>query len=243
MPDKQMISLIHPSCQRPKEALAAAQKWISTAGTSIEYFLSLDVNDPSEQDYLRLFSGNWMLDPNNPKDKKTLLINQNRSAIDAINNAAKVATGDILVQMADDFDCPEDWGLKIIEATKGKTDWILKTQDGIQKWIITLPIMDLAYYNRFGYIYFPEYRHMFCDTELSCVADLTGRRLESQILFPHNHYSVTKKTPDEVSRRADSTWAQGEKLFIERYKRNFDLVNPPGKITSQEYINWIRQKL
>lgn len=225
------ISLIHPSRGRPEKALKTAKKWMINAGdVDIEYILSIDSDDPQRELYEKYFA-----------DFETI-INPNRSAIDAINNAAKISNGDILIVLSDDFDCPVNWGAQIVEAVKGKSDWIMKTPDGIQKWIITMPIMDRAYYNRFGYIYYPEYLHMFCDTEITCVADLTGRKIESNIAFKHNHYSVGG-VKDSISERADRTWAQGEKLFIQRYKQNFGLVNPPGKITSQEYINWIRNKL
>lgn len=221
-----MISLIHPSRGRPNKAHQAAWNWISKAGCEIDYILSLDADDTQCQFYENVSYNS--------------ITGKNRSAIDAINNAAKVAKGDILVVMSDDFDCPENWGQKIIEATKGKTDWILKTHDGIQEWIITLPIMDRTYYNRFGYIYHPDYLHMFCDTEMSCVADLTGRRLASNILFQHNNGDFD----DEVRRRSNATWNQGERLFLERSKTNFDLQSDQikGRITNSNYINWMRSK-
>lgn len=226
-----MISIIHPSRSRPEQAYATARKWMDNAGCDCEYILSLDSDDPLLKEYL--------------KKPWAHRIGTNRSAIDAINHAAAIATGNILIQIADDFDCPPLWGKQILEATQGKTDWILKTQDGLQGWIITLPIMDRAYYERFGYIYYPEYLHLFSDTELTCVADLTGRKIESNILFKHNHYSVVKTTPDAISVRADKTWAQGEALFLERYKKAFDLKGGTiqGVITSREYFNWLNGKL
>lgn len=224
-----MISLLHPSRGRPNKSWHTTQKWIANAGIRCELIVSVDYDDPQFNEYLLLYGSQ-------------IIVNKNRSAVDAINNAAKIATGDILIVMSDDFDCPENWALKILEQTQGKTDWIAKTWDGIQKWIITLPIMDRSYYNRFGYIYHSGYSHMFCDTEITCVADLTGRKINLDIPFTHNHYSTGKSVRDEVSIKADSTWDQGEKLFLERAKRNFDLVNPAGKITSQEYINWMRTK-
>lgn len=222
-----MISLIHPSRSRPEQAYQAASNWLAKAGCNIEYILSLDIDDPK-------------LDKYHPS--VNIRRNKNKSAIDAINYAAQKCTGDILVVMSDDFDCSDNWALKIIQQTQDKTDWIAKTWDGIQKWIITMPIMDRTYYNRFGYIYYPEYLHMFCDTELTCVADLTGRKINLDIPFTHNHYSTGKSVKDEVSIKADATWNQGERLFVERARRNFDLVNPTGKITSQEYINWMKMK-
>lgn len=223
-----MISIIHPSRGRPEQALKTAQKWIELAGCPIEWWLSLDEDDRDHYE--------------NIPDNTLFLVNKNRSAIDAINNAAIVSRGDILIQIADDFDCPPDWGKQIIETTKGKTDWILKTPDGIQPWIITLPIMDRAYYNRFGYIYHPGYRHMFCDTEMSCVADLTGRRITANIPFKHNHYSVGGAVKDAISERADKTWEQGEKLFLSRYRQNFGLIDTPGRIQDQGMLNWIKSK-
>lgn len=228
-----MISLIHPSRGRPKKAFNTAFKWIENVGCEIEYILSIDEDD-SEREF-------YAMPPSLLGGSRKLIVRKNRSAIDAINNAAKICKGDIIIQMAEDFDCLENWGLKLIEETNGKTDWILKTQDGIQKWLITLPIMDRTYYNRFGYIYHPDYLHMFCDTELSCIADLTGRKLESNLLFAHNHYSTGKSEKDEISERADKTWEQGKAVFKKHYKENFGLKHEDvkGKIQDQNMINWI----
>lgn len=227
------ISLIHPSRGRASKAIEVSQKWISSAGTRVEYILSIDTDDDvlSYKKAYLFYSD------------ITTIIKNNRSAIDAINNAAAISSGDIIVVMSDDFDCPENWAIKLLEATEGKTDWIAKTPDGIQNWIITLPIMDRAYYNRFGYVYYPEYKHMFCDTEMSCVADLLQRRINLDIPFKHNHYSTGATKKDSINERADATWGQGEALFIERAWKNFDLIDPPGKIMDEAYNNWIRRKL
>lgn len=229
-----MISLIHPSRSRPQKSFNTYLKWRIHGG--YKFILSLDEDDPLLNEYKKLYVPLMQLHP------IVIIVNKNRSAVDAINNGAKDFYGDWLIVVSDDTECPEYWPDEIYKATEGKTDWILKTQDGIQPWIITMPIMDRAYYNRFGYIYHPDYLHMFADTELTCVADITGRRIKSNLLFPHKHYSVTKEQPDEVNKKADATWAQGEKLFLERYKRNFDL--PPGKpIEDNGMMNWLKRKV
>lgn len=245
-----MISIICPSRKRLDRNFETCKQWVERSGVDkmeIDLNISVDSDDPTLDDYKHMYSqvfygvysrfeNNYNLVP--PR----LVINSNRSAVDAINNAANVCEGDIIIVVSDDFEAPENWASKLLEQTKGKTDWIAKTHDGIQKWIITLPIMDRAYYNRFGYIYHPDYLHMFCDTEITCVADLTGRKINLDIPFTHNHYSTGRSVKDEVSIKADATWNQGESLFLERAKRNFDLVNPTGKITSHEYINWMKTK-
>lgn len=102
--------------------------------------------------------------------------------------------------------------------------------------------MDRIYYNRFGYVYHPDFAHMFCDTEMTAVADLLGRRINLDMKFPHNHYSVGKAERDEISIRADKTWGQGEYTFMKHYRNNFGLVDPPGKITDQNFLNWVSAK-
>lgn len=228
-----LISLIHPSRGRPEKSIETVKLWIQHASSYIQVVPSIDDDDPKLEDYKYYFQGN-----------SYLTISKNRSVVDAINNAAKIASGDILIVVSDDTECFENWDDYLMIAIAGRKDFILKTQDGIQPWIITMPVMDRTYYNRFGYIYYPSYQHMFCDTELTMVADLTGRKITSDLLFPHRQYSVTGEKPDEVNKRADSTWNQGEKLFLERLKTNFGLKPEEikGRVTDQSYINWARRK-
>jgi len=226
-----VISILHPSRSRALKAVATAKNWLFKSETPIEYILSLDADDKELPAYKGVF--NLM----NIK----IIVNKNRSAIDAINNAAKISTGNILIVVSDDFDCEKGWDQQIINLTSCKTDWIVKTKDGIQPWIITLPLMDREYYNRFGYIYYPEYQHLFSDTEMSCVADVTGRRINLPLTFKHNHYSVVGGK-DDLNTRADNTWSQGERLFIHRAKNNFD-IKDPLPIQNESYRNWIKARI
>lgn len=238
-----MIAVIMPSRGRPEKSLEAYYKWYGSGDAyNFQYILSLDIDDPYLDRYLDIYPDYFSL--KHTTSNCRILVNKNRSAIDAINKAAEYARADILMVVSDDSDPGENkrnWADKIYQATSGKRDWILKVQDGIQPWIITQPIMDRAYYRRFGYIYHPDYQHLFCDTELTCVADITGRKIVSNLLFPHNHYSVTKESPDSIAKKNDATWAQGEKLFLERYARNFDLPQG-GEIQDKGMINWLKKK-
>lgn len=230
-----MISIIHPSRGRPIKSNETIRKWYKSAACDFkresELIVSCDADDLYINTYIKTYGDR-------------VIVNNNKSAIDAINNAAKVAQGDIFIVVSDDTECPDNWYDYLMIAIGDRKDFILKTQDGLQKWIITMPIMDRTYYNRFGYIYYPEYKHMFCDTELTMVADLTGRKITTDLLFPHKQYSVTGEKPDEVNKRADLTWNQGEKLFLERLKTNFGLKAEEikGKVTDKSYINWARSK-
>lgn len=226
-----MISIIHPSRGRSDKSFNTIYNWLTNVivSSNIELIVSLDSDDPEVPKYQERYKPDQ------------IIINKNKSAVDAINRGAEASHGDILIVVSDDTDCPAQWDQALFSYVNTKRDWILKTQDGIQRWIITMPIMDRDYYNRFGYIYHPDYLHMFCDTELTCVADITGRKITSNLTFKHNHYSVMKEQPDEVNKKADATWTHGEKLFLDRYHRNFDLP-PGGKIQDMGMINWLKKK-
>lgn len=235
------ISILHPSRSRPKKSYNTIQKWIERAGTDVEVIVCIDMDEPKSLEYQSLYLPLIQED----HSKYWLSLHENRSAVDAINHAAKVATGDIFIVVSDDTDCPENWAVDLLKHLEGRDDFIAKVSDGIQPWIITMPIMDRKYYDRFGYVYYPEYLHMFCDTELSAVADMTGRRITIPMEFKHLHYSTGAAEKDQVSVKADATWAQGEALFLERYKRFFDLPAPYlyNKITDTGTQRWINTKL
>lgn len=231
------VTVIHASHGRPVLAMSTMKKWIdkSSGENEIEYLLSVDKADKSDYpDYISF---------NAPHVKPKVIRNDTSTSVAAINNAAEKSTGQIIVVTSDDFDCPQDWDKLIVTETAGKHDWILKTQDGTQPWIITLPIMDRVYYERFGYVYFYKYAHMFCDTEMSAVADLLGKRIVSDIVFQHNHYSTKNGiAKDKTSQKADATWNVGESLFMQRAKNNFGIEFPLPCDELQKTIDWINKK-
>lgn len=217
---KPTITVIHPSRSRPELAKKTYDMWMGNAANteSIEYILSLDVDDPELDKYGELFSSV-------ENELTTCWIGLHQSAIDAINAACKkCSTGNIMIVVSDDFDCPPNWDVELLKQLEGQKDFAAKAQDGIQPWMMTMPIMDRTYYERYGYIYNPEYKHMYCDVELSCVAQMTGKYIYLDMRFRHRHYSRPGGIKaDEVTKKNDSTYEQGEAVFIERAKRYFDI--------------------
>lgn len=215
------ITIIHPSRSRPQQALATQKKWLANADhpERIEYLFSLDLDDPLRKKY----------------KAPRILLNNNRSAIAAINYAAHFSTGDLLIVVSDDFDCPPHWDTRLLEALGGARDFLVKTQDGIQKTLITLPIMDRTYFERFHYIYHPDYLHMFSDQEMTAVGHLLGRVFNVDMLFEHKHYSTGKSRRDAVNVKNNKSWDQGKRLFNERLKTNFWIEHP---VMRYEEIVW-----
>lgn len=212
------ISIIHPTRHRLKQALNTRAKWLLNADGEVEYIYSFDTDD--------LTVPSWMDGIRNP----------NTSAIEAINRAAEVASGDLFVVVSDDFnEPPEHWDTMLLAEIGDRRDLVLKTRDGIQNTLVTLPILDRTYYNRFGYVYSPEYGHLFADTEMTVVSMMLGRYIKSDLVFLHNHYSIGKVDRDAVNEKNDLTWEQGEKVFGSRLIDNFGIDEP---LVKYESIVW-----
>jgi glycosyltransferase involved in cell wall biosynthesis len=233
------FSLLHPSRSRSTKSFDTVQKWIQNAsGTDFEVIISIDSNDPYMEQYHAIYSN---------VAKANIIVNDNRSAVDAINNAAKESSGEVLIVVSDDTGCISNWDGVISNAVAGKSDYVLKVYDGIQKWIVTMPVMDRTYYNRFGYVYYPEFKHMFCDTFLTHQADALKRIIwRNDITIPHLHYSIKKSVKDEVSERADKTLHDGQDVYFRLIRKNLLLDNRVDIWNLSEHadshMKWIRTK-
>lgn len=225
------ILIVHPSKGRAKMACETAKKWIENASTFIDYCMVVESDemevyfDELESQeitgYIRLIDGNF------------------GTAINAINSVCEThfKENHLLCVVSDDFSCCYMWNELLLSQIKGKSDFLVKTLDGIQKTLVTLPIMDYLYYKRFGYVYFGGFRHMFSDQEMTAVAHLLGKVIEVPLLFEHLHYTTGAMKMDKVNERNNSTWQQGERLFNERLKSNFGL-KPEEIVKSYESIVW-----
>lgn len=220
------ISLIYPSRGRPDIFFSTLKKWIDSCRKyeKVQWIISLDADDPSLPNYIYGM----------PQECQ-VVVNNNSSAVEAINYGATHAYKDLLIVISDDFEPFENWDYYLTEALFGKEDFICKTKDGLQPTLITLPIMDMAYYERFDYIYNPAYKHMWVDTEMTAVGHLLGKVLNLDLEFKHNHYTTGKFKKDAISLHNDATWSQGQNLFNERLKTNFgladeDIVKPYSEI-------------
>jgi len=186
--------------------------------SDFQYILSIDDSDSDQNKYYETFT-----------DLPVIIIQSaNKSIVDAVNRAAEIATGDILVVISDDFGCPEFWNRSIENHFKGvDTPMILHVNDTIQQRICTLPIMNRQYYERFGYIYHPHYFSMFADDDLTESAKLIGAyKSDFSLTFEHRHYVNGKNKRDKTYDRENSkqAWEIGKRTFQARKQRRFDIV-------------------
>jgi hypothetical protein len=237
------IIIIHASRARAEKATQTAKDWLEKAKSpeKIRYVIGMDTSDHTIIHYLSHLEGFPI----------EVIAHNNKNAIECYNNTAAglftdgaIKPDTIIIANSDDFDAPPlHWDEKIIEATKGKSNFVLKTKDGAQPWIVTFPIIDGVWYDEKRYIYYPEYSHLFADTDLTHVADLERKIVFSDILIPQNQ-EIPK---DELKSKSDQTWNFGMKVYLSRCKdkfglpvRNiFDLTLPYAK----PHLNWLKHNL
>jgi len=215
------ISIVYPSRGRPEKCASTLDKWLARAESYPEVILSIDKDDVKRKDYAILSSqlGAYCIE------------SKNKNIVEAANVGFGWTKGNILILISDDFDNPpKGWDTQIIEAAKGREGWIMKTDDLSdngriqQPWIITLPICDRKFYEEAGYIYYPEYHHMWCDTDQTHRAALMDAIIDARhIKIPHNHYMSGLNPKDEIGQKADGTWDIGAEVYCRRVRENFGL--------------------
>jgi glycosyltransferase involved in cell wall biosynthesis len=212
-----MISLLHPSRGRADKALATHRRWIDRTVNRVEHILSVDMNDPEPHKYIKNFG--W---------HNNLIVKDNRSVVDATNHAAKRASGDILIYMSDDFDCPEGWDALIENEFEGVTKpMLLKVDDCLQDFkvgVVTIPMMNRQLFDLLGYFWFPEYYSMHVDVDLYETCKKIGAiKYAPHLKFPHNHYSNGKAPRDETYTRSEANWNQGLEVINRRRRQGFPI--------------------
>lgn len=214
------ISLIHPSRGRARKAASTAGGWavsafLPKAEFSVEHILSVDQSDPELHIYKDLF-----MRPSN------LLVRENSSVVEATNEAAKYATGDILIYLSDDFKCPDMWAdLVIAEFKKYSGPTLIKVDDCLQHFntkVLTIPMMNRELYDKLGYFWHPGYKSMFCDEHLYWRSEKLGAlKFAPHLKFPHEHVSNGKAPDDDTYRRSAANWNQGKELFFKHKAAGF----------------------
>lgn len=232
------ITIIHPSRGRARKALATQQHWTHNASgiLSIEYILVIDQDDPHAMEYLNTF----------PSYVRPYVVrDEPRNVVRAVNWGWAHSRGKIIVVVSDDFKCFENWDLAIAKAL-GDEHAVLKTHDGIQDWIVTLPIMHSEYARARGCVYHPSYEHMFCDTDQTHMADILGKLIiRNDIKFIHEHYTTGATVKDEVNKKADATWDRGQATYLQRVRDNFGLPDTVDvwNFRGEQHKRWLKKRI
>lgn len=220
-----MILIKFPSRSRPKKLLYAYEKYISLARDSsrIKTIISFDYDDISvtpelTEKLMKIHS------------QTLICIGPSLGKIGAVNrDMDKAGEYDILLLASDDM-IPEFPGYDDLLREKMSehfpdTDGVLWFNDGFQKHNLnTLCILGKKYYQRFGYIYHPSYKSLWCDNEFTIVA----HQLQKQIYFDtviirHLHPIITRTSSDQLYQENEKYFNEDRETFMKRRFYNFPL--------------------
>lgn len=153
----------------------------------------------------------------------------NKTKIQAINaDMEKFQGWDVLLLASDDMIPIADGYDQIIKndmmAYHRNMDGVLWYFDGQRHDINTLCILGKKYYDRFNYIYNPEYISLWCDNEFTQVSEFLGKSYKlNKTIIEHRHPAYQKAEFDSVYARNESYFQIDQMTFEKRKKKNFDM--------------------
>jgi hypothetical protein len=156
-----------------------------------------------------------------------IIFGNNKTKIEAINYGLDNQKFNIILLASDDM-IPVVQGYDDIIVNSmyehiPDFDGILWFNDGVQgKNLNTLCILGNHYYNRFNYIYNPEYKSLWCDAEFTAVGNILGKqKYINQVIIRHEHHSVIGSGNDELYIRNEKYESEDKQTYIRRQQNNF----------------------
>ena len=219
------ILIKYPTRNRFEKSIDVLSKYVSFANdmNNIKIVVSLDEDD--EQCVLNIDKYSSI------HSNIDVCIGRSNSKVHAINrDIPDPSEFDILLLASDDM----------IPVVKGyddiirdsmthfypDTDGVLFFNDGYVGYRTnTLVICGSKYYKRFGYIYSPEYKSLFCDNEFTNEANRLGKQVYfDTVIIKHEHPSNNSDVAsDSLYNLNDEKFKEDEKVFMSRFEPLYDI--------------------
>jgi glycosyltransferase involved in cell wall biosynthesis len=208
---KPRISLLHATRGRWSQAITALNLWMSRANDAfrVEHIFAIDEDDEETKDKLRRF--------------RHVIAAKDGYSVGAWNAAAAAATGDILVQVADDFEPPSGWDESIVAALGSNvfTPSVLRVKDGIREdGLITLAIVTRPWLKKEGHLFDPEFRNVYSDNDLTARATNAGAIIDApHLTFSHHHPIAGKVAMDATYERGNdpAEYKRAKAIYEQRH--------------------------
>lgn len=158
-----------------------------------------------------------------------LHFNDNKSKIEAVNANMENIDFDIVLLASDDM-IPVSQGFDTIIKNKmtehySDTDGVLWFNDGYQgNKLNTLCILGKKYYDRFNYIYNPEYKSVWSDNEFMDVANILNKQTYfDEVIIRHEHPDWGFGKNDLIHQENIKNESFDRQVFDRRKNINFGL--------------------
>jgi hypothetical protein len=148
--------------------------------------------------------------------------------IASVNRDIIVGDWDILLLASDDMipikNGYDDIIRKYMIDKYPDTDGVLWFNDGNRKDLNTLSILGSKYYQRFNYIYNPDYKSLWADNEFMTVANILNKQtFYDEVIIHHQHPDWGYGNKDNVHSLNTINDVYDKNIFLLRQKNNFYL--------------------
>jgi hypothetical protein len=219
------ILLKYPTRGRPLQFLQTLAGWLARAShlERVSVLVTVDNDDELTTDKILELAGQM-------HHRVTCRRDANHTKVEACNRglAEYDRRWDVVLLVSDDMYCRQvgwdDLVLRRMSEHFPDTNGALWFHDGCQSKLNTVECVGRRRWQKFGYIYHPQYASFFCDNESTEVGLRDGKLAQlSESICTHEHpcwgSKITKR--DDLYRRNDFWWDDDERLFVTRKEAGF----------------------
>ena len=252
------ILLKCPTRSRPQKVIQTLASYVKLANHPEQLGVAISCDD-DDTSMSRNLVQEELLRTLNPVAWKRIFFGPNKTKIEACNaNMNEIEyEWDIVVLVSDDM-IPQLQGYDDVIRNHmmsrfPDTNGILWFNDGAQtNQLNTLCVFGRTMYESFGYIYHPEYKSLFCDTELTdlCKGDLASKCLYVPYCIIRHEHPGTGFTQnmDALYNRNQKYWTEDMYTYIRRKTYSHDvsflIASIPGREESlSRLIQSIHEKM
>ena len=208
------ISLLHATRGRPQQALEAREKWLAAAThrKRVEHIFAMDCDD---EDSLKALA----------KLNHRVVAQKGGGCVAAWNLAAQASTGEVLVQLSDDWTPVAGWDEEFVRRLRDvRQAGVLRPSDGHRRDdLLCMAILTRARLRQQGEFLHSGYFGIYSDDEFSFRAYQDGVVIDARdLVLTHDHPNYNPNVEmDETYLNQNSTERDkaGRKIFLARNPR------------------------
>lgn len=201
------ISLLHATRGRSQQAKDCRDKWLSSAKNpeAVEHIFGIDDDDTDSLTNI---------------NTQRVIVARGKGCVAAWNACAEACTGDILIQLSDDWEPIANWDETIIKEFEGvEGECVLAISDGARTDdLLCMAILNRKRYEAQRYLFHPDFFSVYSDNYFTWVATQDGVIKDAKhIVFEHKHPVFNKAEWDKtyLDSNAQQNYVQGHGKFLE----------------------------
>lgn len=215
-----------PTRGRPEKFKEVFSRYLSmlSGKHSVQFVITMDEDDETM---------------NNPKMRQWLATRQqnadiqfyfghSKTKVEAVNADLSDVDGDVLLLASDDmYPVMVEYDDIIFSAfahSFPNFDGAIKFWDGFRRredLMMTLAVLGFPLYRKFGYIYHPEYKSLYCDEEQTYACMMAGKLAKVDICIIQHIWTAAPFDPLHARNESKGMYARDGAVFEVRKSKNF----------------------